>query len=259
MSNKCPKCKKNNDCESNFCSRCGEKINLIKSCPICLTDKKCIVLICGHTCCYECIDKQYSIKKECPVCRNNIIKCGSCNSFRVNIENRIEKCMDCKYENKIVNLNLNNYESFNGYERMKCIDCNSRRILYNPVNNSWNCSDCFCTFTINREDQIGRIAENLQSTTVICLKCCSNNLKSSNNNTEINCLNCNEKDTQTKIISLEEFSRLNIKTKEELQVKKKICFICKSDKIFNISTNCNFENNYYCNSCNKQNVKIEII
>lgn len=255
---KCHKCKKTNDKEANFCCRCGIKLELPKQCPICLAEKECIVLNCGHNCCKECMDKQYEIKKECPTCRENISKCEKCNSYRVSINKDYEECLDCSNKVNIKNIDLSLGNDIN---RIECLDCHSRRILYNHINNSWSCLDCFRNFVIDRTNNSIRIAENLQSTTTICLKCCSNELENSLGTNEINCKNCLEKDTKTKIISLEEFSRLRIKTKEELdnKIKIKICSECKGNKIFNISSNELFETIYYCNSCNKRNIKIELV
>lgn len=251
----CHKCKKTNDKEANFCCRCGIKLELPKQCPICLSEKECIILNCGHNCCKECMDKQYEIKKECPTCREKITKCEKCFSYRVSKDKNYEKCLDCGNKNKIKKINKNLVDN-----RVKCYDCNSNRILYNHVNNSWNCLDCFRNFVIDNTNNSVRIAENLQTTTTICLKCCSNQLENNQNGPEINCKNCLEKDTKTKIISLEEFSRLKIKSKEEIdnKIKTKVCSECQGNKIFNLGDDV-LGNIWYCNSCNKQNIKIEII
>lgn len=253
--NECHKCKKKNDEEANFCCRCGIKLVIPKQCPICLSEKKCIILNCGHNCCKECMDKQYTIKKECPTCRNKVSKCEKCFSYRVSCNKDYEECQDCSHKIKIKSLGL-------GVENTRqCFDCNSKRILYNHVNNSWNCQDCFRNFIIDSNTNSVRIAENLQSTTIICLRCCSNELENNHLSSDVNCKNCLEKDTKTKMITLEEFSRLKIKSKEELEtkIKQKICFECKSNKIFNMSTNSLIENIWFCNNCNKRNIKIEII
>jgi hypothetical protein len=254
----CPKCKKTNDKEANFCCRCGIKLELPKQCPICLSEKECIILNCGHNCCQECMDKQYEIKKECPTCREKISKCEKCFSYRVSKDKHYEKCLDCNHKVKIKKIENNLGENIN---RVECLDCYSRRILYNHVNNSWSCLDCFRTFCIDRINNSVRIAENLQSTTTICLKCCSNELENNLGTEEINCKNCLEKNTKTKLISLEEFSRLRIKTKEELdtKIKVKVCSECKSNRIFNISSNEFLEKIYYCNNCNKRDIKIEFV
>ena len=245
----CPQCKKNNDTEANFCARCGFSLSSIKkkTCAICLEEKKLEVLICGHLCCSECINTQYQIKRECPTCRAPIKKCLACNSFRVHLDARIEKCLDCLDTIKVVDLD-DNYA-----DRNRCIECSSKRLLYNHVNDSWKCLDCFRNFTI--ENGQARVAQNLSSTTTICLKCCSNELEM-NSQMEYRCLNCLNDNVEVKIISLEEFSVLRVKSKEEVNIQTKKCANCLTDKIIKLLSPNGYEYYYYCYTCNQQHVKV---
>ena len=260
---KCPNCQKTNDGESNFCGRCGTQLSNLKKkkCPICLEDKKLENLGCGHLVCIECLQKSYKIKKECPECRKPIKKCRKCNGFRVIQikKGKMEKCLDCGLISKIsTNQKLPKYS---------CLDCQSNRLLYNHISDSWNCLDCFQNFKIE-EGELS-IATNLISTTTICLSCCSNNLEE---NTEGNrdCLHCHQKNVKTKLISLEEFSLLKIKEPEEVnnkyssaQSKNSIsegnslkCGLCQSTKIFKTLHTNQFDYTYYCYSCQKSEVPI---
>ena len=245
----CTKCKKRNDDEANFCSRCGDTLSNKKKCPVCLDDKELDVLVCGHSCCKECINRIYEIKKECPECRKEIRKCLKCNSFRVQVINELEEhCLNCK--SVILLKNYNRRES----SKIKCLECDSKRVLFNYKNNSWNCLDCFCDFVI--EGSNVRVAQNLTSTTIICTLCCSNNLeiKSGIFDEENKCLNCLNTNVKTRLVSLEEYSRLKVKNKEEINPeKKRICCKCSSDKIMIIKNG--IDNQLYCNTCNEFDIK----
>ena len=220
----CPKCKKKNDIEANFCSRCGYDIsqNKIQKCPICLDDKKLEVLVCGHLVCRVCINSQFKIKKECPNCRHPLLKCQKCGSFRVHTEKNLEKCLDCKEVTRIV-------DNTQIMSRPQCIECHSKRLLYNHVNDSWNCLDCFQNFTI-QNNQV-RISSRINPTTLICVICCSNNLII-DSDMEYKCENCGKENTPTKCITLEEYSLLRIKTKDEVNIPKvKKCRECQEKNI----------------------------
>lgn len=246
----CPQCHKTNEADTNFCGRCGYDISKteLKQCSICLDKKKLEVLICGHLVCLDCMEKQYQIKAECPECRKVLLKCTDCGSFRVLCENNMEKCLACLKEVKISPHNQNTRN------RKVCIDCQSNRLLYNHINGSWNCLDCFRNFTIDNGEV--RVAQNINPTTIICLLCCSNNL-TQNNEMETKCLNCLHNDVKTKCISLEEYSLLRIKTREEVNgYKVKKCIECQGEKIVEMMDyNC-FDKIYYCHTCNKHNVKV---
>ncbi len=242
MSIECGKCKKINLKESNFCSRCGVSLKSKKKCPICLETKKNVILICGHTCCLTCINSSYKIKKECPVCRKEINKCPKCNSFRV----EDFKCLDCNH----ISIKLNKKT------RTLCIDCKSTRVLYNHDFDNWSCLDCFTNFEI--KDDIASVS-NIASTTKICSLCCSNDIEYTNFGNK--CLNCENNDVKVKNITLEEYSHLRIKTKEEVAKKLKnlySCLECDSNdvcKMYNL--NDPIEELFYCKKCNKTGVKVK--
>lgn len=250
----CFKCKKVNDIDANFCIRCGIKFNKLQNCPVCLNDKKCLILMCGHECCKECLDKLEKNKDyiKCPQCRKKNKQCSNCLGYRVLEDGQVEKCLDCGNEIK-----LKFFERPNN-SRIKCIDCQSIRILYNHNNNSYSCQDCFIKFTIDNQNGIGRILNSSESTTSICTLCCSNDITGIVESGEYMyyCKNCKNKDIKIKYVSLEEYSRLRIKDKDEVNKKKiLVCSECNSDKVYNMSFD-EFDKNYFCNSCNKQNIKV---
>ena len=249
---KCPNCEKKNDGESNFCVRCGTSLSNLqeKKCPICLEHKKLESLGCGHLVCLECLKKSYEIKKECPECRKEIKQCHSCQGFRVikMKKGKIEKCLDCGVINKLRNSSK--------LKKYTCLECHSNRLLYNHVSDSWNCLDCFQNFKI--EGHRISVATNILSTTTICTRCCSNQLID-NSEGGRNCLHCYQENTNTKIVSLEEFSLLRIKEPEEVNVKKTVtkkCGLCKKDNIFKMMNANQFDYTYYCYTCRQSDVPV---
>ena len=70
----CSSCKKVLDEDTNFCPRCGTKQKINNKCPICLESKELLTLICGHNTCATCMNSCYREKKECPICRNKLLK-----------------------------------------------------------------------------------------------------------------------------------------------------------------------------------------
>lgn len=247
---KCPNCQKINNAESNFCVRCGTNLSSLhkKKCSICLEEKKLETLGCGHQVCSICLNQSYQIKKECPECRKPIQKCYSCHSFRViKIKNdRYEKCLECQKVRKI--------KKDSKLPKYKCIECQSNRLLYNHISDSWNCLDCFQNFKIEG-DEI-KIASNLISTTTICLTCCSNNIEVKPDG-ESKCLHCFQDNIRTKIISLEEYSLLTIKNPEEVKPNNtKKCQGCQGEKYFKMMDANGFDFTYYCYTCKKSNVVI---
>lgn len=247
---KCPNCHKKNNTESNFCVRCGTNLSKLqkKKCSICLENKKLETLGCGHQVCLDCLHQSYQIKKECPECRKDIQKCNSCHSYRViKIKNgRYEKCLECGVSRKIKKNTV--------MPKYTCLECQSKRLLYNHVSDSWNCLDCFQNFKIDGDDI--KIATNLISTTTICLSCCSNNIEM-NIDGDTRCLHCLQDNVRTKVISLEEYSLLTIKSPEEVKpTSSKKCQECQGDKYFKMMDANGFDFTYYCYTCKKSNVVI---
>lgn len=244
----CPKCKKKNLEDSNFCSRCGFDISQfkMKQCSICLEKtKKQVILVCGHSFCPGCIDQQYKFKQECPECRTNIKKCSNCSSFRVIQEEGYEKCLNCLTETHI--------KSYKRENKILCIDCQSKRVIYNHTCSSYSCLDCFRNFKINGTQV--RIESQNNNTTTICIHCFSNKIKM-NDDFTYNCQNCNSIDVKTKVVSLVEYSSLKIKSKQEVNPENKKCSICLGSKLFECVKPNGFEKSYYCHTCNKQDVRI---
>ena len=116
----CKSCKKLNNIDSNFCSRCGFTFKKKEKCPICLENKDNVILICGHKVCLECGQKSYNIKKECPICRTKLHQCENCQSFSIaaDIDPEYSKfykeavkknikilCYDCKFSDKSIEIN----------------------------------------------------------------------------------------------------------------------------------------------------------
>ena len=247
----CSKCKKINDKEANFCGRCGIKLQKLENCPVCLNKKECLILFCGHSCCKDCLNK-FDKKNnyiKCPQCRQKIKQCIKCYGYRVLENEKGEECLDCGHKISLRNnINKNN---------IICIDCNSSRLIYNFHNKSYSCQDCFINFKINTETGNSSNLNSSEATTSICSLCCSNEITGFVDSGQYiyYCKNCKNKDIKIKHISYEEYSKLRIKDKEEVNKKKiLVCSVCHSDKIFNMSMD-DINTNYYCNSCNKPNVK----
>ena len=245
----CLKCKKTNSEDANFCSRCGVSLNNKTKCPICLEIKENKILICGHTGCIDCLSKSYEFKKKCPICREKIYKCEKCESFRVIKTTEKTECLDCKHITKTIRKEQ---------KKILCIDCKSNRVLYN-TDNRWSCLDCFCNFKIT--NNVASLDSLISTTTKICSLCCSNDIEY--NDTKHKCLNCEQDNVKLKHITLEEYSRLRIKTKEEVnKIKDKMynCVECNSSnicKMVNLSDP--LEELYFCKTCNKSGIKIKAI
>ena len=245
----CNTCNKKNNEDANFCSRCGHTFNKKNKCPICLEVKKTTIIICGHTICTECINKSYNIKQECPLCRIKINKCEKCESFRVYENEEKKECLECKYIIKKIQKDN---------KRILCIDCKSSRVLFNHSNDNWSCMDCFTNFKIKDKNAI---VDNIPfNTTKICSLCCSNDIDYTDG---IKCLNCENENVKLKHITLEEYSRLRIKSKDEVSKKMEklyCCKVCESDNICKIvNLNDPLEEIYFCKKCNKSNLGIKEI
>ena len=258
--NQCGNCKKNNDIEANFCCRCGLKIIKKEKCPICLEEKVLKSLMCGHNTCETCIDGIFDTSKKCAMCRADLFKCINCDSYRILINDNSGKCLDCNHELSIVTGDVKEPTS----NRISCRDCNSNRLLYDHRTNCYNCMECFCKFNSGNT-----FTNTAQNTTKICLLCCSNDIEFSINsiNEPTNkCNNCETKNTKTKTVSLEEYSRLKIKDKEEINPTfLEVCELCrKTNGIYQMSDIVKNEivNDYSikkincCRNCNVKDIKI---
>ena len=74
---------------------------------------------------------------------------------------------------------------------------------------------------------------------------------------ETRCLHCLQDNVRTKVISLEEFSLLTIKSQEEVKTSHtKKCQECQGDKYFKIMDVNGFDFTYYCYTCKKNNVVV---
>ena len=243
----CSSCKKTLDEETNFCPRCGTKQQIKNRCPICLESKELVTLICGHNTCIVCINNCYKEKKECPICRSDIQKCINCYNFRiVTMMNKSNKCLDCK---AIIKKNTMVKQG----EKITCIDCKSARVLYNPLDQTYNCNDCFNKFNSDLSDII-----TTTPLTKICMICFSNNIEYLDyaiaegrleNYVDKNmCNNCEKKNVETMNITLEEYSKLTVKKKREVNTDIiKICPKCDSKDIYSLETTVN--KMYDCNNC----------
>ena len=245
----CKSCKKLNNIDSNFCSRCGFTFKKKEKCPICLENKDNVILICGHKVCLECGQKSYNIKKECPICRTKLHQCENCNSFRVLKNQEKIECLDCHKIKKLAPKKN---------KKILCIDCKSSRVLYNHVNENWSCMDCFIHFSI--KEDIASLDNTPVTTTRICNLCCSNDIEYGE---ETKCLNCEQTNIKLLHITLEEYSRLRIKSKAEVAKsleKKYCCVVCDSEKICKIvNLNDPLEETYFCKNCNKSDLGIKLI
>ena len=260
----CKNCKKKLELDTNFCPRCGYKQNIPNKCPICLEIKSTKTLVCGHNVCSVCIKKSYKTKKQCPVCRVDIEECPECYNFRlIKKSNNKKQCLDCK--SIIISMPKIKKE-----DKIICRECRSNRILFNPDKKIYECMDCFGYFPTNIENQ-----ENQQTQIVtipktkICMKCFSNEIEfydyslfdndNYNSYTKKNkCKNCLLENVEVKTISLEEFSKLKIKTKEEVNPTiYKLCPKCNSKDIYNLSISINDMDN--CNTCKEKFLVPKII
>jgi len=243
----CSNCKKKLEDETNFCSRCGIKQEILNKCPICLDNKELIILLCGHNTCSLCINTSYKNKRECPMCREEIEKCPECYQFRiVTLPNTTKKCLDCKAIIK------KNYIIKEG-SKISCADCKSKRVLFNPMENTYNCNDCFSKFNSELSESITTISK-----TKICMICFSNQIefmdypivsgRLENYVDKNRCKNCEKTNVEIKTISLEEYSKLRVKSKNEVNPNiVKICPKCDSKDIY--SLDCTINKKYNCNNC----------
>ena len=245
----CSNCHKSLDDDTNFCPRCGFKQEINNKCPICLDNKELSTLLCGHNICKLCINTSYRQKPECPICRENIEKCPECYQFRVvKLQNGHKKCLDCKSK-------ISNVPSIINNEKIKCIDCNSSRVLFNPDDNRYNCMDCFAYFS-NQTTHVVPIPK-----TKICMICFSNLIEFLDYPImedeydryviKNRCKNCLKENVETKTISLEDYSKIIVKSKEEVNPTiLKICPKCDSKDIYCLENHVN--QTFNCNGCDNK-------
>lgn len=249
----CSNCQKSLDEDTNFCPRCGIKQEIKNKCPICLEQKELSTLLCGHNICKFCINTSYRQKTECPICRENIEKCPECYEFRVvKLQNGKKKCLDCKSI-------ITDIQNIINGEKIKCKDCGSHRVLFDPENNRYNCTDCFGYFTN------GITFVNTIPKTKICMVCFSNMIEYFDHPLvedrydkyviKNRCKNCQIENVETKTISLEEYSKLVIKKKNEVNPEViKICPTCQSKDIY-----CLESHTFSCNKCENKNFIPKIV
>ena len=246
----CSSCKKVLDEDTNFCPRCGTKQKINNKCPICLESKELLTLICGHNTCATCMNSCYREKKECPICRTEIQKCPECYNFRVvSLMNKTNKCLDCK---AIIKKNT----MVKHGQKIKCVDCGSRRVLYNPLDQTYNCNDCFSKFSSDLSDII-----TTNPMVKICMICFSSDIeyfdyalvegRLENYVDKNRCNNCEKRNVDTKNITLEEYSKIKVKSKREVNPDIiKICPKCDSKDIYSLETTVNQK--FSCNNCQEQ-------
>ena len=252
----CSNCQKKLEDETNFCPRCGFKQHLILKCPICLENKKVSTLLCGHNVCIVCINTSYKNKQQCPMCRESIEKCPECYQYRVvKMPDGKKKCLDCK--TKIINV-----KTIINSKKLICIECRSSRILFDPLTSRYNCSDCFGYFDSNTS-HITPVPK-----TKICMVCLSNTIEfmdyplvEDNFDRFVlknRCKNCGLENVETKNISLEEYSKLVVKSKQEVNPDIiKICPNCDSNDIYTLETTVN--STFNCNNCSNNFLSPKII
>tara|TARA_B100000795_G_C22728304_1_gene410348 strand:- start:386 stop:1150 length:765 start_codon:yes stop_codon:yes gene_type:complete len=243
----CSHCNKKLDTDTNFCPRCGFKQEQLQKCPICFDDKKCITLLCGHNICEICINTSYKNKKSCPICREDIEKCPECYQFRVvKMPTGNKKCLDCK--SKILNV-----KTIINSKKIICVECKGERVLFDPSTSRYNCSDCFGYF-ISNTSHVVTIPK-----TKICISCFSNSIAYFDHPLVDNgfdryvvknkCNNCELENVEIKTISLEEYSKLTIKNKKDVNPDK-LCPHCDSKDIYNLDNTVN--TTYNCRDCNNK-------
>ena len=91
------------------------------------------------------------------------------------------------------------------------------------MDNTYNCSDCFCKFNCNLTEVIETVLFRFSKISIFGISSLSNQLEfldcplveSSFENYDRNlCKNCEKTNVETKIISLEDYSKLRIKSKK---------------------------------------------
>ena len=140
--------------------------------------------------------------------------------------------------------------------KIKCRDCGSHRVLFDPENNRYNCSDCFGYFL--NENTFVNTCQKPKFVWFVF----SNMIEFFNHPimedrydryvVKNKCKNCQKENVETKIISLEEYSNLVIKSKNEVNPEIiKICPKCESKNIYALEEHVN--KTYCCNGCDLKN------
>ena len=224
----CPNCQIRNDINCNYCQKCGIKLDKIQKCPICLVDKKLEIFGCGHQSCLECINKLKNNK--CPICRKKFMKCNNCSTFRVKISKNNIKCLSCNYT-KIITGTKNKLI-------LSCPSCTSNNISFE--NGKWNCGNCYFIFKGHNSNSHSN--KNLKKKIKICGICNSSNINKYGDN--YNCEDCSQKNIEVKLVSLDEFSQMEIKE------RKRECPTCNQRKITDIlNTEDYLVKKPFCNIC----------
>lgn len=162
--------------DSNFCHKCGFRLEINQKCEVCHEDKNLYPLLCGHAFCKSCLNSVAEINNNCPKCRKEFKICDLCGGMRVygnqclDCENNILLCSKCfhKYPNlpeyKILNIcencHLSNVKTITtGYheglnintlskEKVNptlipiCKKCFSRNITLDSTTSLHKCHDC---------------------------------------------------------------------------------------------------------------------
>ena len=128
----------------------------INQCSICLesiSENEIAITPCGHLYCYKCIYTSYSIKKECPICRNDI-KIDEIVKVSYNNINLFDEIVN-KYGTKIANLikYLNNLLSTTDE---RCIIFSQFDLLLEKIGKiltEYNINNIFCKGNIMRRNK----------------------------------------------------------------------------------------------------------
>lgn len=246
----CNNCKIENNNDSNFCKSCGFKLQRVSKCSVCLQDTKLTTLGCGHSACYECLDIIYTSSSTCPICRKNIQKCSTCNSFRI-INN---ECVDCKkiLDEKVLVCELCYSDDLSVFlsQNTKIVNCNNCKENY-VRGIKLLLKDLFFLRIKQKEEIEGKFK-------TICQNCYSDDLNIDLNNNIIKCNNC--KKYNIKILKIENYRSHLYKKKNKEQVNPtliNICFHCNSKDIE--YTENEFYHGYDCNNCKKKCINIKKI
>ena len=228
---------------SNFCNKCGFKLQVIDTCGVCHEKRTLKTLTCGHSFCGDCLFSIYlSNTQHCPQCRKPFNKCYKCFNYRVS--NRT--CLDCNSKEKIYACNncLYIYSIINSTILEECVNCKKKNISLIPID-----------YTDIDKIKIKKKEEINPDLIEVCNNCLSSNIIISLSGINL-CYNCNK--INTKIIKIPDniLSKLPVLDKDLVNPEKlELCSHCFS-KDLSIS-NDNIDN--YCNNCNLNTSGIKIL